>query len=165
MSLSVCMRIQEQMKKNGLPIGVAVAAGFLFLSAAPGRIFAQSAPPPAGEPPPSIAAPPAPAQPGRAPHRVEDDFAGLSYTDEQKAKIDEIRKNMRARMDLVTKDDKLTPDQKQAMLTGLQRMETSEMFKELTPEQQKEVLKKAQARRAADPQRQKSRYPMTVPPH
>ena len=88
----------------------------------------------------------------------------MSYTDEQKVKIDEIRKNMRARMDAVAKDDKLTPDQKQAMLLGLQRMETSDLFKVLTPEQQKEVLKKAQARRAADPQRQKSRYPMTVPP-
>jgi len=157
------MRI-EQMKKNGFSIGVAIAAGFLFLSAAPGRIFAQSAPPPAGGPPPSIAAPPAPAEPSRARHRVEDDFAGLSYTDEQKAKIDEIRKNMRARMEVVAKDNKLTPDQKEAMFVGLQRIEGSEMFKVLTPEQQKEVLKKAQARRAAEQAGQKAPYP-TVAPH
>lgn len=158
------MRIQEQMEKNGFPIGVAIAALFLFLSAAPGRIFAQSAPPPAGGPPPSIAAPAAPAQPSRAGHGVEDDFAGLSYTDEQKAKIDEIRKNMHARMAVVAKDDKLTPDQKEAMLVGLKRLETADMFKVLTPDQQKEVLKKAQARRATEQAGQKQQYP-TVAPH
>ena len=158
------MKIQQQMKKNSSALGVAIAAGFLFLSAAPGRIFAQSAPPPAGGPPPSIAAPPAPAHHSRTPHGVEDDFAGLSYTDEQKTKIDEIRKNMRARMDAVIKDDKLMPEQKQAMLTGFQRLEASEMFEVLTPEQQKEVRKKMQARRAAE-QGQKAQYPTTVAPH
>jgi len=150
------------MKQNGFPVRVVISAGFLILSAAPGRTFAQNAPPPTGGPPPSIAAPPAPTQPSRA-HHFEDDFAGLSYTDEQKAKIDEIRKNTRVRMDAVIKDDKLAPDQKEAMLTGLQRIEAGQMFQVLTPEQQKEVRKKVDARRAAAGQ--KPQYPTTTAPH
>jgi Spy/CpxP family protein refolding chaperone len=151
------------MKKNGFPIRVAIAAGFLILSAAPGRIFAQSAPPPAEGPPPTIAAPPAPAQPSRARHQFENDLAGLSFTDEQKAKIDEIRKNTHARMDTVIKDPKLAPDQKEAMLTGLQRIEAGQIFQVLTPEQQKEVRKKVDARHAAAGQ--KPQYPTTTAPH
>jgi Spy/CpxP family protein refolding chaperone len=151
------------MKKNGFPIRVAIAAAFLILSAAPGRIFAQSAPPPPVGPPPTIAAPPAPAQPSAARHQFEDDFAGLSYTDEQKAKIDEIRKNTHERMNAVIKDDKLAPGQKEAFLTGLQRIEAGQMFEVLTPEQKKEVRKKMDARRAAAGQ--KPQYPTAPAPH
>jgi Spy/CpxP family protein refolding chaperone len=162
------MKIQQQMKKNGFPIGVAVALGFVLLCATPGLTHAQSAPssPSAQSSAPAPVQTPHPATPGARPKKntsPEDDFAGLSYTDEQKTKIEEIRKDTRARMDAVIKDDKLMPEQKQAMLTGLQRLEASEMFKVLTPEQQKEVRKKVQARRAAE--QQKAQYPTTVAPH
>lgn len=151
------------MNKSGFSTPLAVAAGFLvYAYVAPGTALAQS-PSPASGPPPTIAAPPA-AQPRQAPHQVTDDFAGLNYTDEQQAKIDDIRRNMKARMDVVAKDSKLNPEQKQAMLEGLQRMEVAEIFKVLTPEQQKEVRQRATARRAAQQQRQKAQQqPTSVP--
>ena len=77
-----------------------------------------------------------------------DDFAGLSFNEEQKAKIQQIRQDIKSRMDAVTKDDKLSQDQKDAMLFGFHRMERSQVFEVLTPEQQAEVRKKILLRSA-----------------
>lgn len=93
--------------------------------------------------------------------RPTDDFAGLNFTDDQKAKIEQVHKNTKARLDAVAKDEKLTPDQKEAMLEGFRRMERGEIFKVLTPEQQKEVRERVRARHAAE-QEGKKRQP---PPH
>jgi len=54
----------------------------------------------------------------------------------------------------VRKDEKLTPEAKQAMLEGYQRLEIGQLFEVLTPEQQAEVRKKAQARRAEQQKKQ-----------
>ena len=89
------------------------------------------------------------AQPTMAP-LPPNDFDGLSFTDEQKAEIDKIHRETESYKSLVAKDDKLTPDQKDAMLVGYTRLEYGRTFKVLTPEQQKEVRQKALARRAAD---------------
>ena len=78
-----------------------------------------------------------------------DDLAGLNYTDNQKAKMHQVHQDIRSRMDAVVKDDKLSREQKKAMLEGYQRMEVRQVFKMLTPEQQTEVTKKVLARRAA----------------
>ena len=122
-----------------------VAAGFLFLWWAPGLIHAQdSAPGPA----PTPRAISREAQPKKD-SQPADDFAGLAYTPEQKAKIDQIRRTARQRLDTVNKDEKLAPEVKAAMLDGYQRMELREMFDVLTPAQQAEVRRKALARRAA----------------
>jgi Spy/CpxP family protein refolding chaperone len=121
-------------------------------------------PSPAAAPPSTIAAPPA-AQPRQAPRQVTDPFAGLNYTEEQKAKINEIRQNTKTRMDLVVKDNKLDSEQKQAMLQGFWRLETGEIFKVLTPEQQKEVRQKLTAQRAAGQQQKKAQQQPTVLPH
>ena len=122
-----------------------VAAGFLILLWAPGLILAQDSAPV-----------PAPARPVISPEAGQkkasqpaDDFAGLAYTAEQKAKIDQIRQTARQRLDAVKNDEKLSPEAKQAMLDGYQRMELREMFEVLTPAQKAEVRRKAQARRAA----------------
>ena len=131
------------MKTKRIRKQVTVAAGFLFLWWAPGLAGAQDSAP-GSAPPPPLASPEARVK--KESHPL-DDFAGLTYTDEQKAKIDQIRQTTRQRMDLVRKDEKLTPEAKQAMLEGYQRLEISELFKVLTPEQQTEVRKKAQARR------------------
>lgn len=152
------------MSKGTFSKHVIVAVGFLlspFLAPAPA--LAQSAAP-AGGPPPMIAAPPAPQSSQRA-HQATDPFAGLNYTDEQKAKINEIHQNTKAHMEVVIKDDKLDPSQKQAMLQGYQRLEASEIFKILTPEQQKEVRKKLAAQRAAEQQQRKAQQPPPVAPH
>lgn len=124
---------------------VAVAAGFLFLCWAPGLTCGQnSAPGPA--PTPQVISPGAQLKKGNPP---PDDFAGLTYTAEQQAKIDQIRQTANQRIEAVKKDEKLSPEAKEAMLDGYRRMESQELFQVLTPEQQAEVRKKAHARRAA----------------
>jgi Spy/CpxP family protein refolding chaperone len=142
---------------------VAVVMGFLlYVLVAPRLALAQSVAP-AGGPPPTIAAPSATASRPGAP-QATDIFAGLNLSDGQKAKITEIRQNTRARMLVVSKDEKLTADQKEAMLVGLQRMEAGDIFNQLTPEQQKEVRKKLAAQRAAD-QQQRAQRSSSVAPH
>lgn len=147
--------------ENRIAKGVAVAVAFLFLGATPGLTRQQSdpssSPPQSAAPAPVQTAPHAPT-PGVRPKREatpEDDFAGLTYTDEQKAKIDKIYETAKMRADAVKRDEKLNPDQKQAMLDGYRRMEIKEMFGVLTPEQQAEVRKKALARRNALTEQQK----------
>ena len=160
------------MSKSDFSKLLALAVGLLLYEfAAPGLALAQSAapaggPPPtiAAAPPRAIAAPPAPQSSQRS-RQVTDIFAGLSYTDEQKAKINEIRQNTKAHMDVVIKDNKLDPDQKQAMLRGFQRLETNEIFEVLTPEQQKEVRKNLTKRRAAERDQPKPQQPPPVAPH
>jgi Spy/CpxP family protein refolding chaperone len=123
----------------------AVAAGFFFLCAAPWLTRGQSSPSIPVQTP-HVASPAAgPKNDARPP----DDFAGLTLTPEQKAKISQIHKDFKSRMEVVVKDDKLNEDQKNAMLTGFRRLENGEVFKALTPEQQKEVRQKVLARRAA----------------
>ena len=138
------------MKKTRIKKQAAIGAAFLFLWCAPELACAQ-ANAPGSAPPPPLASPEARVK--KESHPL-DDFAGLTYTDEQKAKIDQIRQTTRQRMDAVRKDEKLTPEAKQAMLEGYQRLEIGELFKVLTPEQQTEVRKKAQARRAEQQKKQ-----------
>jgi Spy/CpxP family protein refolding chaperone len=88
-------------------------------------------------------------RPSRQAARDEDDFAGLTLTAEQKAKIDQIHKDMITRMDIVAKDPASSADQKEAMLVGYARMERNQIFQILTPEQKAEVHKKIIARRTA----------------
>jgi Spy/CpxP family protein refolding chaperone len=143
------------MNMNRFARRLAIAAGFFFLCAAPEPARGQ------GNMPGSVPTPPkgAPvARPQGTPSAV-DDFAGLEYTDEQKAKINQIHQDMKSRMDLVGKDEKLTADQRNAMLQGYGRMERGQVFKVLTPEQQKEVLKKVRARRVEQQQEKKQHSP------
>jgi Spy/CpxP family protein refolding chaperone len=88
--------------------------------------------------------------------RITDDFAGLKFTDEQKAKIDEIHRRIATRKDVVVKSEKLDADQKEAMIAGLGRMERSEIAKLLTPEQQRKVLQKVRAGQALAQEKKQS---------
>jgi Spy/CpxP family protein refolding chaperone len=111
----------------------------------PGLIRAQTAPPaPAHDP--HMVSPAAPPRKGTPP---PDYFAGLTFTDDQKVKIHQILQDAKMRVDTVNKAEKLSPDQKEALVEGYRRMTNGEIFKVLTPEQQKEVRKKALARRNA----------------
>ena len=148
------------MKKNGIKKQAAVGAAILFLWCAPELASAQNSAS-GSAPPPYLASPEARA---KKESRPPDDFAGLTFTDEQKTKIDKIRQDTKQRMDAVKKDEKLSPEAKQAMLDGYQRLELGEVFKVLTPEQQKEVRKKAQARRAAEQQKKQNRPPTPPAP-
>jgi hypothetical protein len=118
----------------------------IFLWAAPGLTRAQSASPGPVQTS-KVASTGAQAKIDSVP---PDDFAGLSYTDEQKAEIEKIRQDTKLHRDAVEKDDKLTADQKDAMLVGYNRLEYGMIYKVLTPEQKKQVREKIHARRVAD---------------
>jgi Spy/CpxP family protein refolding chaperone len=134
------------MNKNRFAKTVAVAAGLIFLWVAPRLTRAQSASPGPVQTP-RTASPGAQAKRDSLP---ADDFAGLTYTDEQKAEIEKIRLDTKSRKAVVAKDDKLTADQKDAMLLGYTRMEYGRIYKVLSPEQQRQVRQRISARRAAD---------------
>jgi Spy/CpxP family protein refolding chaperone len=147
------------MNKNRFGKRTALAAGFFFLCAAPGLTQAPNSPP---SPVPTTPKPLPMARPKKA-ARPTDDFAGLTYTAEQKAKIEQIQKDMKSRIDAVNKDEKLNADQKGAFIEGYERMERGQVFKVLTAEQQKEVREKARARHLAEQEAQKKKQPLPPP--
>jgi Spy/CpxP family protein refolding chaperone len=140
------------MNMNRLVLRAAAVAGFFFLSVAPGLMRAQVTQPALVQPA-RMAAPAA--RPIRD-TRITDEFAGLKFTDDQKAKIDEIHRRTATRKDVVVKSETLNAEQKEAMIAGLGRMERGEIVKLLTPEQQREVLKKAHAGQGAAPEKKQS---------
>lgn len=143
------------MNMNRFAIRATLIAEFFFLAAAPGLTRAQSSQPAPVQPPRMVA----PAARPMSDPRATDEFAGLKFTDEQKAKIDEIHQRTATRKDAVVKSEKLNADQKQAMVAGLGRMERGEIVKLLTPEQQKEVLKRVRAGHGPAPEEQKPSLP------
>lgn len=149
------------MKMNRFAKQLAAGAGLFLLCAIPVLTLAQSAPPTPVQTPRKTT-PPIRTKKGPGPM---DDFAGLNYTDDQKARINQIHEDMKARMDKVIKDDKLSPEQKGAMLQGFQHMERGEVYKVLTREQQVEVRKRILARHAAAQQEQQEKNQITPPQH
>lgn len=143
------------MKKNRFAIPIAMTVGFLFLSVAPGLTSGQK------NPPGLVEAQPVTSPAARAKHAPEpmDDFAGLHYTPDQQAKVDKILRDMKLRIEAVTRDERLNQDQKGAMLLGLARMERGQVFSILTKEQQKEVRERIKARQAAERAEQMQNQP------
>lgn len=133
----------------------AIGAGLFFLCVEPAMTRAQTPSPPPVQVPQQTSPL---ARPKREPG-PPDIFAGLTYTEEQKAKIDEIHQSFKTRLDAVVKDDKLSPEQRDAMLQGYQLMERREVYKVLTPEQQREVRKRIAAERAAASQKRQPLQP------
>ena len=120
-----------------------VAVEFLFLCAAPALTFGQASP---------GVTPSAGVRPARA-HRPTyisptEYLAGLTLTDEQKTKINQIREDTKSRMAAVGKDEKLGPEVKEAMIGGYQRIENSKIYAVLTPAQQQQVRTKVAGLRA-----------------
>jgi len=148
------------MKTTRFAKQLAAAAGLLLVGVLPDQTSGQSLPPAPVETPlktmPSTRA-------QRAPDPMQD-LAGLTLSEEQKAKIQQIRQDMKSRMDAVVKDNKLNSDQKGAMFTGFQRLERNQIFEVLTPEQQSEVRKKVLARRKAEKQQSPPPQPFPQPP-
>lgn len=105
--------------KRRLVKPLAVGTGLFVLVALPVLIRAQGSPPPPMQIPPKT---PSAAQAKKQPAQT-DIFAGLQYTEDQKAKIIKIYQDMKSCRDTVIKDDKLSPDQKGAFLQGFERME------------------------------------------
>lgn len=148
------------MKSRRFAKQLAAATGLLIVSVLPDQTSGQSRPPaPAQTPLKTMPS----ARPQRAPDPMED-LAGLTLSEEQKAKIQQIRQDTKSRLDAVVKDNKLDPDQKGAMFTGFRRLERNQIFEVLTPEQQSEVRKKVQARRKAEKQQSPPPQPFPQPP-
>jgi hypothetical protein len=123
--------------------------GFMCLLG-PGLNHAQSSPP-------QVKLSAKTASPGNSADSILEDFNGLTYTAEQTEAISKIRADSAARMEAVSKDDKLTADQKDAMLAGYTRIEAGWIYKVLTPEQKREVRLRFQAHRAAEQPAQNKR--------
>lgn len=136
---------------------VVAAGGFLFLCLAPELAVGQSSQ--------SGAAPPAPMKSALAPRGKRaappDLLEGLTLTDDQKAKIGQIREETKSRLAAVANDKKLSPEAADAMRRGYQRFENAKILEVLTPEQQQEVRKRIAAWRAAAG---KSQYPLRRAP-
>jgi Spy/CpxP family protein refolding chaperone len=124
----------------------AVGTGFVLLCAAPGLAGAQSPPPAPPQTPRMMATPPP--RPNKIPGPL-DDFADLKLTADQKAKIHQIDEDGKSRVAAVVKEDRLSPEQKGAMIQGIQHKERGEAYKLLTPDQRTEVRKRILARREA----------------
>ncbi len=107
---------------------------------------------------------PNPSKTDKAPDPL-DDFTDLTYSPDQKARIEQIRENSRKRMHDVAIDTKLSPEQRGAMIDGIQRLERFDVYKLLTSEQQADVRKRAAARReAAQRDRQRQAPPLAHSP-
>jgi Spy/CpxP family protein refolding chaperone len=133
---------------------VVAAGGFFFLCAAPMLALGQASQAGAAPPAPTALAPRG--KSARPPDLLE----GLTLTDDQKAKIDQIRAQTKSRLATVANDKKLSPEAADAMLRGYQRMENGKILEVLTPEQQKEVRNRVAAWRA---KAGKTQYPMRRP--
>jgi len=139
------------MSRNRIANAVAVASGFVLLCVAPTLAQAHSALPVAVQSQSM-------ARPGTQPKKDAyplNDFAGLNYTDAQKVEMDKIHRDMESRKSMVAKDQKLTSDQKDAMLLGYTRMEYVQDYKVLLPDQQKLVRQRLLARKASSQPGQK----------
>jgi Spy/CpxP family protein refolding chaperone len=135
------------MNKKRCPQPFTVAAGFFLLCAAPGLTRGAQMASPGPAQAPKMASPAAQAKKDSDPL---DDFAGLNYTDEQKAEIEKVRLDTRKRREAVAKDEKLSADQKDAMLLGYTRIEYGRIYEVLSPDQKRQISQRARARRAAD---------------
>ncbi len=145
------------MNTNRFAKSLAVSAGFLLLFAVPGLALAYSSPT-GGVQTPTPAMPGPQSDGSSSPAEY---FQGLEFTPEQKAQIDKIHHDAEARKAAVAKDEKLSQDQKDAMLAGYTHLEYGSIFKVLTPEQQRQVREKIRARKAADQAAQKKQAPQS----
>ena len=75
---------------------------------------------------------------------------GLKLTDDQKTRIAKIRQHVEARREAIIKNEALNQDRKETILQRLILIETSEIFRVLTPDQQKEVQKRIADRVSTD---------------
>lgn len=88
-------------------------------------------------------------------------LSGLPLDAEQKAAIEQIHQAMKTKMEIVARDNNESPEQKSAMLEGLQRMQLTQVFAVLTRAQREDVRKRVLATRPAP--RANAPTPRTVP--
>jgi hypothetical protein len=134
------------MNINKVAKRMTVAAGFFFVCMTPGLTRAQSASPA----PTQTRVMASSGSQMKMGSSASDDFAGLVYTDDQKTEIDRIHQETKSHQEAVAKDGNLNADQKDAMILGYTRLEYGQIYRQLTPEQKRQVQQKIRARRAED---------------
>jgi Spy/CpxP family protein refolding chaperone len=147
------------MIRNSITKQIAIAAGFLALTFAPGISRAQgSAQAPAQDQ--SQAAPAAPAQ---REGRMHGAMKGLNLTDDQKAQMKTIHESTKTQLDAVKKDESLSADQKEAKIHQLRHNARTQMVKLLTPDQRQQMKANVRALRAARREKQEQQPPQAQP--
>jgi Spy/CpxP family protein refolding chaperone len=143
------------MIRNSITKQIAVAAGFLALTFAPGISRAQSS----SQPPAQDQSQAAPAAPAQNEGRMHGAMKGLNLTDDQKAGMKKIHESTKAQLDAVNKDESLTADQKEAKIHQLRHGARLQMVKLLTPEQQQQMRANVRALRASRREKQQQQPP------
>lgn len=92
----------------------------------------------------------------RTPITEAEILSGVNLSDEQKASVDRIHHETRAKMEIVSKDGNESPEQKAAMIEGMNRIQLRQVFDVLKPEQQEQVRKKILAMRSANHSEEKT---------
>jgi Spy/CpxP family protein refolding chaperone len=140
------------MFSNKIGKQVAIAAGFLALSFAPGMTRAQSASQPTAQDQ-TTQTQPAPAAPAKE-DKKHGVMAGLNLTDDQKAQMKQIRESTKSQLAAVQQDQSLTADQQRTKIHELRHNERLQMVKLLTPEQRQQMKANVRAMRAARREKQ-----------
>lgn len=144
------------MKRNSITKQIAVAAGFLALTFAPGISRAQS-----NSQTPSQDQ--SQAAPARHEGRMHGAMKGLNLTDDQKVEMKKIHESTKAQLDAVSKDESLTADQKEAKIHQLRHGARTQMVKLLTPEQRQQMKANVRALRASRREKQQQQPPQAQP--
>jgi Spy/CpxP family protein refolding chaperone len=148
------------MIRNSITKQIAVAAGLLALTLAPGISRAQSG----SQPPAEDQSQAAPAAPAQQEGRIHGAMKGLNLTDDQKATMKKIHETTKAQLDAVNKDESLTAEQKDAKTHQLRHGARMQMVKLLTPEQRQQMKANVRALRASRREQQQQQPPQTQPP-
>ena len=147
------------MNRNSVTKQIAVAAGFLALTFAPGISRAQDS----AQPPAQDQSQTAPAAPAQREGRMHGAMKGLNLTDDQKAGMKKIHESTKSQVDALNQDESLTADQKEAKIHQLRHSARMQMVKLLTAEQRQQMRANVRALRASRREQRKQQPPQTQP--
>ena len=145
------------MNRNSITKQIAVAAGFLALTFAPGISRAQDS----SQPPTQDQSQAAPAAPAQQEGRMHGAMKGLNLTDDQRAEMKKIHESTKSQVDAVNKDESFTVEQKEAKVHQLRRSAHMQTVKLLTPEQRQQMQANVRALRAS--RREQQQPPQSQP--
>jgi len=143
------------MNRNSITKQIALAAGFLALTFAPGISRAQSSSQPPQDQSQGV--------PTQHEGRMHGAMKGLNLTDDQKAEMKKIHESTKTQLDAVNKDESLTADQKEAKIHQLRHGARTQMVKLLTPEQRQQMRANVHALRAPRWEKQQQQPPQAQP--
>ncbi|MHB8499681.1 MAG: Spy/CpxP family protein refolding chaperone [Candidatus Acidiferrales bacterium] len=147
------------MNRNSFTKQIAVAAGFLALTFAPGISRAQDS----SQAPAQNQSQAAPAAPAQHEGRMHGAMKGLNLTDDQKAAMKKIHESTKSQMEAVNKDQSLTAAQKEAKVHQLRHSARMQMAKLMTPEQRHQMKANVRALRASRREQRQQQPPQAQP--